>query len=114
MSAMPSSGLVGVSTQTTWVCPGRIAARTASTSAMVRDRVLDAPTAGDLVEQPVGAAVGVVGDDDVVAGPEQRAQHGVLAGEAGGEGEPARRRPRARRSTPRARCGSGWRERLYS
>ena len=32
MSAMPSSGLVGVSTQTIRVLPGRIAARTASTS----------------------------------------------------------------------------------
>ena len=43
MSAMPSSGLVGVSTQTILVWPGRIAARTASTSAMVRDGVLDPP-----------------------------------------------------------------------
>ena len=32
MSAMPSSGFVGVSTHTTFVAPGRIAARTASTS----------------------------------------------------------------------------------
>ena len=32
MSAMPSSGFVGVSTQTTLVSPGRIAARTASAS----------------------------------------------------------------------------------
>src|SRR5690242_3744938 len=34
MSAMPSSGLVGVSTQTIFVVPGRMAARTASTSPM--------------------------------------------------------------------------------
>ncbi len=34
MSAMPSSGLVGVSTQTIFVRPGTIAARTASTSPM--------------------------------------------------------------------------------
>ena len=32
MSPMLSSGLVGVSTHTSFVCPGRIAARTASTS----------------------------------------------------------------------------------
>ncbi len=35
MSAMPSSGLVGVSTHTILVCPGRIAARTDSGSAIV-------------------------------------------------------------------------------
>ena len=46
MSAMPSSGLVGVSTQTIFVCPGRIAARTASTSRDRGDGVLDAPAAG--------------------------------------------------------------------
>ncbi len=34
MSAMPSSGLVGVSTQTILVRPGTIAARTASRSPM--------------------------------------------------------------------------------
>ena len=35
MSAIPSSGLVGVSTQTILVWPGRIAARTDSMSAIL-------------------------------------------------------------------------------
>ena len=41
----------------------------------------------DLVDQTEGAAVGVVGDDHVVAGRE-RAQDGVLGGQPAGEGEP--------------------------
>ena len=53
------------------------------------DRVLHPPGPRDLVEQAVGAAVGVGRDDDVVAGREQRAQHGILAGEAAGEREAA-------------------------
>src|SRR5690606_6266620 len=43
-----------------------------------RGRVVHAPRGGDLVEQAVAAAVGVVGDDDVVAGLEQGPDHGVL------------------------------------
>ena len=50
-------------------------------------RVLQAPARGDLVDQPVGAAVRVVGDDDVVAGHAHRVQQGVLRGQPGGEGE---------------------------
>ena len=40
----------------------------------------------DAREQAVGAAVGVVGDDDVVAGLEQ-VEEGVLGGHAAGEGQ---------------------------
>ena len=54
------------------VSPGRIAARTASTSETGRGGVLEAPGLRDLVEQPVGAAVRVVGDDHVVAGRAER------------------------------------------
>ena len=89
MSAMPSSGLVGVSTHTIFVCPGRIAARTASTS-WIEVMVCSTPHGqGDLVEQPVGAAVRVGRHDDVVPGREQRPDQGVLAGQPGGEREAA-------------------------
>ena len=47
------------------------------------------PSARDLGEEPEGAAVGVVGDHDVVARHEQRTQQAVLGGQAGGEGEAA-------------------------
>ena len=110
MSAMPSSGLVGVSTQTTFVLPGRIAARNGVDVVPVGRREARGPSGScDLGEQPVGAAVRVVGDDDVVAGL-------AAACAAGCPRRPARRRrparggrPRARRGTPPARCGSGWR-----
>ena len=46
----------------------------------------DAHRPVDLVDQPPRAAVGVVGHDQVVAGP-QRAQEGVLGGHPAGEGE---------------------------
>ncbi len=51
--------------------------------------VVDAPRAGDARDEPVGAAVRVVGHDDVVAGAEHGAQHDVLGAEARGEGEGA-------------------------
>ncbi len=89
MSAMPSSGLVGVSTQTILVRPGTDRGAHGVEVAHVGDGVLDALRLRDLVEVAVGAAVGVVGDDDVVARDEQRAGDGVLARQARGEGEPA-------------------------
>ena len=89
MSAMPSSGLVGVSTQIILVC-GVTAARTASTSETSAARPGQAPPLGDLGEQPVGAAVGVVRDHHVVTGPADRPQQGVLGGQAAGEGQPVR------------------------
>ena len=88
MSAMLSSGLVGVSHQITRVV-GRIAARTASRSSRSAGRVLDAPPREHPGEQPERAAVGVAGDDDVVAGLADGAQQGVLGGEARGERQPA-------------------------
>ena len=54
-----------------------------------RDGVLHAPRPRDLVEQPVGAAVRVVGDDGVVA--RARAARGAAC-----PGRPARRRTRSR------------------
>jgi hypothetical protein len=53
--------------------------------------VFHPPVLEDLVEQAVGAAVGVAGDQHPVARPAQRADQAVLGGHAGGEGE----RPRA-------------------
>ena len=90
MSAMPSSGLVGVSTQTTLVRPGWIAATTASASDRSTGGVLDAPRPEHPRDQAVGAAVRVVRDDDVVARAQRRAQQGVLRGEARREREARR------------------------
>ena len=87
MSAMPSSGLVGVSTQTIFVS-GRIAARTASESETFAGLYVQPPALGDPGEEPVRAAVRVVGDHHVVAGPADRPQQGVLGGQAAGEGQP--------------------------
>ena len=50
--------------------------------------VLDAPALEHLGEQPVGAAVGVVGHDHVAARPEHRAQQAVLGGEPARERQP--------------------------
>ena len=76
MSAMPSSGLVGVSHQITRVS-GRSAARSAADVGEVDRGVLDAPRPEHLVDQPERAAVGVVRDDDVVARRQQHAQQHV-------------------------------------
>ena len=89
MSTIPSSGLVGVSTQITLVRPGRIAARNASTSWPPGGREVQTPALLHLREQPVGAAVGIAGDHDVVAGPAEGAEQRVLGGQPGGEGQPA-------------------------
>ena len=106
MSAMLSSGLVGVSIQTSLVA-GRSAAAHRVEVVDRRRGVVQAPVLRDLVEQPVGAAVGVVRDDHVVARPADRRA-------AGCPRPPARRRRRARAAAPPAppgkspaRCGSG-------
>ena len=109
MSAMLSSGLVGVSTQTSLVCRGGSRPRTASRSRERRGAVRQPPALLDLVEEPVRAAVRVVGDHDVVAGPAERADQRVLGGQAGGEREARAPPPPAPRCCPRGRCGSGWR-----
>ena len=83
-----SIGLVGVSTQTSLVRPGL---DRGGHRVDVGDRgraEVEAPDLGDLVEEPERAAVGVVGDDGVVAGAGQRPDDRVLGGEPGGEGEP--------------------------
>ncbi len=87
MSAMDSNGLVGVSTQISRVC-GVIAARTASTSDSATGVYWTSHSGEHLVDQPEGAAVGVVGDDHVVAGPQHRPQRAVGGGHAGTERPP--------------------------
>ena len=49
--------------------------------------VRDTPLGEHLIDQTEGAAVDVRGQDDVVAGLEDRAQQGVFCGHAGGERE---------------------------
>jgi hypothetical protein len=67
--------------------------------------VLETPTLRDLVEEPEGAAVRVVGDHGVVAGAGEPPQDGVLGRQAAGEREPAlpflQRRERALERGPR-------------
>ena len=87
---MPSSGLVGVSHQMHAWWWARIAARTASRSCSGTGGVLDAPAAKHPSDQPERAAVGVAGQDHVVARAADGAQQGVLGGQAAGEGQPAR------------------------
>ena len=69
--------------------PGRIAARTASRSLAGAGSSPQPRLGGDLVEEPEGAAVGVVGEHHVVARAAQRPDHGVLRRQPTGEREPA-------------------------
>ena len=101
--AIDSSGLVGVSTQISRVWPV-IAVRTASRSASGTG-VVHTPLPEDLVDEPEGAAVGVVGDDDVVA------RRNTSAARSRRPPFPMRRparrfRPRQRRAPPPVRNGS--------
>ena len=87
MSAMASSGLVGVSIHTPVVTPGVIAASTAARSAS-GDRIRrHAPALVHLGEQPERPAVRVVRHDEVAAGLGDRPQQRVLGGQPAGEGE---------------------------
>ena len=108
MSAMPSSGLVGVSTQTIFVSGGS-PPRTASRSETCAGVNVQPPALGDLGEQPVRAAVRVVRDHHVVT----RAGRRRAAGCPRRPGRWRRRaragRPPARPGTPGARPGSGCR-----
>jgi hypothetical protein len=79
----------------------------------VRRRPVDAPALVDLGEEPEGAAVRVVGDDDVVAGVAHRAQQAVLGGEPRGEGEPVPPPSMAARHSSSA-VRVGFAEREYS
>ena len=90
MSAIDSSGLVGVSTQISLV----FAVIAVAHGVEIRQRhrgVVDAPLREHLVDEPEGAAVGVVGDHDVVAGPQHRAQRAVGGRHARAERTPERR-----------------------
>ena len=106
-STMRRSGLVGDSSQTRRVrsvIAAAIASGSVGSTAVKREPV--APE--DLVEQPEGAAVDVLGEDDVVAGIEEQ-HHGGRRGQAGREREAVRRRLRATRGTPRGCRESGCR-----
>ena len=92
MSIHVSSGLVGVSSQTTRVSSGHAAA---SASTSVRSTADHSTPSGDqhVGDQAIGAAVGVVAEQHppaVCAGGEA-AQHRVLGGEPAGEREPVLR-----------------------
>ncbi len=109
MSAMLSSGLVGVSTQIDLrvVRADRRPHRVDVVDR--RGRPVQPPALGDLGEQPVRAAVRVVRDDHVVAGCAQRPQQRVLGRQPAREGQRRAGRPRAPPGTPAARPGSGCR-----
>ena len=84
MSAMPSSGLVGVSHQIARVS-GRSAARSAPTSARSTGVYAMPHGPSDLVDKPERAAVGVMRDHDVVARRQQHAQQHVGGAHPGPE-----------------------------
>ena len=86
MSAMDSNGLVGVSTQISRVCGGDRGAHRVDVGQR-HGGVVDTPLREHLVDQPERSAVGVVGHDDVVAGPQHRPQRAV------GGGHPRTERP---------------------
>ncbi len=91
MSAIESSGLVGVSTQ---ISRAAVRGRSGADRAGVGDRhgvVGHAPAGQHLVEQPVRAAVGVMRDQHVVARAENGPDQAVLGGHPGRE----RQRPHA-------------------
>ena len=109
MSITLSSGLVGVSTQISLVS-GRSAARDRVEVGLV-DEVVGEPEAGQhLVDQPVGAAVEVERQDQVVAGVERGGEQRVGGGHPAREGAPwpPSSSPRARSSA--ARVGFAERE----
>ena len=111
MSAMSSSGLVGVSHQITRVVGAQRRPHRVDVGEVDRG-VLDAPRPEHLVDQPERAAVGVVRDHDVVAGRQQRAQQRVRGGQPGRERQPACRPPSsaARHSCSAVRVGLALRE----
>ena len=89
MSAMPSSGLLGVSHHTTVVF-GVIAPNERVEVGQVDRRVRHAPLAEHLVDQPEGAAVRVARYHHVVVWRAQRAQDAVLGRQPARERQPAR------------------------
>ncbi len=90
MSAMDSSGLVGVSTMISLVC-GVIGRAHRVEVGQRHRRVVDPPLGEHLVDEPEGAAVGVVGHHDVIAGTQHRTQRAVGGGHPGAERAPERR-----------------------
>ena len=84
MSTTSRRGLVGVSTQISFVCGVHRGGQRVEVG-LVDDRVLQAPAGQDLVDEPVGAAVEVVRQHDVIAGLADRGDQRVLGRQAGGE-----------------------------
>ena len=80
-----SEGLLGVSTHTSRVSSRQAASR-ASWASDVGRGVVDTRRSVDAFHQPEGSSVGVEGQDQVIAGSQQRPQHGVLGGQSTGEG----------------------------
>ena len=110
MSVIFMSGLLGVSSQTTLVASGRMAARTASRSLMLDVSRARRPTARSTrLTSRCGAAVDVVAHQHVVAGLQDGAQQGVFGGETGREAEAAVAALERGEQGLRARCGSGCR-----
>ena len=89
MSPMLSSGLVGVSTQTSRVSPGRMAARTASRSEAGAGSCRSPQAVATLSNSRKVPPYASSGSTTWSPGPAQRADHGVLGGQAAGEREPA-------------------------
>ena len=108
MSAMDSSGLVGVSTMISLVF-GVIAVAHRVEVRKRHRRVVDAPLGEHLVDESEGAAVGVVGHHHVVTRTQYRAQRAVGGGHPRAERAPVTSPPPPRPATPRAPRGSGCR-----
>ena len=108
MSAMPSSGLVGVSHHSTLVA-GVNAARTASRSPRCTGGVLDAP-AGSAPWRTAGSVPPYASSGSTTwsPGPQHGAQQRCPRRPARRRTPARARRPRARPGTPPARSGSGW------
>ena len=94
---------------------GRSAARSAVDVGEVDGRVLDAPRPEHLVDQPERAAVRVVPGSRCGRPARSSARSSDVGGRHPGPERDARAaRPPARRGTPAARCGWGWRCGEYS
>ena len=83
--------MLGVSTHTSRVS-GRQAALERVGVGEIGGGVDDTRRAVDAVDEPERSPVGVEGQDQVVPGPEQRPQQGILGGQPAGEGVTRMRR----------------------
>ena len=109
MSTTLSSGFVGVSTQTSFVS-GRTRARDRVGVGLVDEVVVAGPSGEHLVDQPVGAAVEVVGQHDVVAGLAAAVSSAWVGRHAAGERGAVAALELAERRSSAARVGLAERE----